>query len=203
MKRLIAVWYAVLNGGDEETSGLVIVQAGSSTDKTSSQEPPSVQHPSRSRSLSVSSQAPGPPPKRFKSLASAPSFSGPKTLGSSQSIRDEREAEEEVRRMESETEQLRRKSRASEDTVGFADPPFPLQAVGTQRKMIPGYTDTTQFVNVHETPKQNRNKTLREYGSVNGRRSSSGSRGKRVSTSYETTGIIGGFRSLWATRQMC
>lgn len=104
--------------------------------------------------------------------------------------------------MESETEQLRRKSRVSEETVGFADPPFPLQAVGTQRRMTPGYADTTQPVNVYETPKQNRNKTLREYGSVNGRRSSSGLRGKRVSTSYETMGIIGALH-LWTTPQVC
>ena len=93
--------------------------------------------------------------------------------------------------MESEADQLRRKSRASEDTVGFADPPFPLQAAGSKRKTTPGYTDTTQAVDVHETPKQNRNKSLREYGGANGRRNSSGQRGKRVSTSYETTGIIG------------
>ena len=197
------MWCVVLNGGDEETGSLVVVQAGSSTDKTSSQEPPSIQHPSRSRSLSVSSQAQGPPLKRFKSLASAPSFSNHKSLNSSQLIRDEREAEEEVRRMESETEQLRRKSRASEDTVGFADPPFPLEATGTQRKTAPGYTDTTQPVNVYETPKQDRNKSLRDYRSVNGRRSSSGLRGKRVSTSYENTGIIGTLRPLRTTSQVC
>ena len=94
--------------------------------------------------------------------------------------------------MVSEADQLRRKSRASEDTAGFANPPFPLQAAGTKRRTTPGFTDTTQPVNVHETPKQDRNKSLRENGSVNGRRSSSGSRGKRISTSYETSGIIGG-----------
>ena len=93
--------------------------------------------------------------------------------------------------MESEADQLRRKSRASEDTVGFADPPFPLQAASSKRKTTPGYTDITQAIDVHETPKQNRNKSLREYGGANGRRNSSGQRGKRVSTSYETTGIIG------------
>ena len=168
------------------------MRAASSTDQTSSQEPASIQPPgpSRSRSQSVSSQVPGPPLKRFKSLASAPSSSSRKPLSSSQSIRDEREAEEDVRRMESETDHLRRKSRASEDTVGFANPPFPLQAAGPKRKTTPGYTDTTQPVNVHETPKQNRNKGLRENGSVNGRRSSNGSRGKRISTSYEASGII-------------
>ena len=181
----------VLNGGDEEAGGLVIVRAASSTDKTSSQEPPSFQLPSRSRSLSVSNQAPAPPLKRLKSLASGPSSLSRKPLSSSQSIRDEREAEEDVKRMMSEADQLRRKSRASEDTAGFANPPFPLQAAGTKRKTTPGYTDTTQPVNVHETPKQDRNKSLRENGSVNGRRSSSGSRGKRISTSYETSGIIG------------
>lgn len=180
----------------------MIVQAGSSTDKTSSQEPPSIQHPSRSRSLSVSTQAQGPPLKRFKSLASTPSFPGHKPLDSSQSIRDERETDEDVRQMEAETEQLRRKSRVSEETVGFADPSFPLQAAGAQRRTTPGYTDTAQPVNVHETPKQNRNKTLREYGSVKGRRSSSGLRGKRVSTSYETTGIIGALYYLWNTPQV-
>lgn len=182
------MWYAVLNGGDEEPGSLVMLRAGSSTDKTSSQEPPSIQLPSRSRSLSVSSQAQGPPVKRFKSLASVPSSSNHKPLASSQSIRDEKEAEEDVRRMESEADQLRRKSRAAEDTTGFVDPPFPLQAASTSRRTTPGYTDTTRTVNIHETPKHNRNKALRE---VNGRRSSSGSRGKRVSTSYEATGIIG------------
>lgn len=184
------MWCIVLNGGDEETGGLVILRAASSTDKTSSQEPSSIQPPSRSRSLSVSSQAPGPPPKRHRPLASVPSTSNHKPLSSSQSIRDEREAEEDVRRMESEIDLLRRKSRASEDRVGFADPPFPLQAAGSRRRS-PGYTDTTQPVNVHETPKQDRSKSLREHGSVNGRRSSSGSRGKRISTSYKTSGIIG------------
>lgn len=188
------MWCAVLNGGDEEGGSLVILRAGSSTDKTSSQEPPSIQPPSRTRSLSVSSQVPGPPVKRFKSLASVASSSNHKPLSSSQSIRDEREAEEDVRRMESETDQLRRKSRASEGTVGFVDPPFPLQAAGITRRTTPGYTDSTEPVNVLETPKQNRNKTLRDHGSVNGRRSSSGLRGKRVSTSYETTGIIGALR---------
>lgn len=184
----------VLNGGDEEAGSLVIVRAASSTDKTSSQEPPSIQPPSRSRSLSVSSQAPAPPLKRLKTLASVPSSSTRKPLTSSQSIRDEREADEDVRQMESEADQLRRKSRASEDTVGFADPPFPLQAASSKRKSTPGYTDTTQAIDVHETPKQNRNKSLREYGGANGRRNSSGQRGKRVSTSYETTGIIGALR---------
>lgn len=177
----------LLNGGDEEPGSLVMLRAGSSTDKTSSQEPPSIQPPSRSRSLSVSSQAQGPPLKRFKSLASVPSSSNHKPLAPSQSIRDEKEAEEDVRRMKSEADQLRRKSRAAEDTAGFVDPPFPLQAAGTSRRTTPGYTDTTRSVNVHETPKHNRNKALRE---VNGRRSSTGSRGKRVSTSYEATGII-------------
>lgn len=187
--------YVVLNGGGEEAGGLVIVRATSSTDKTSSQEPPSLQPPSRSRSLSVSSQTTGPPLKRFKSLASVPSSSTHKPPNSSQSVRDERETEEDVRRMESEADQLRRKSRASEDTVGFANPPFPLQAPGTKRRTTPGYSDTTQLVDVHETPKQNRNRNLRENGSVNGRRSSSGSRGKRISTSYETSGIIGASHS--------
>ena len=190
------MWCVVLNGGDEEAGGLVIVRAASSTDQTSSQEPASIQPPSRSRSLSVSSQTQAPPPKRLKSLASVPSSSSRKPLSTSQSIRDEREAEEDVRRMESEADQLRRKSRASEDTAGFANPPFPLQASGTKRKTTPGYTDTTQPVNVHETPKQNRNKGLRENGGVNGRRSSNGSRGKRISTSYEASGIIGAFHSL-------
>lgn len=189
------MWYVVLNGGDEETSGLVVVRAASSTDKTSSQEPPSFQPPSRSRSLSVSSQAPGPPLKRFKSLAPVPASSSRKPPSSSQSIRDEREAEEDVRRMESEADQLRQKSRASEDTVGFANPPFPLQAASAKRRTTPGYTDIEQAINIHETPKQNRNKNLRENGSVNGRRSSSGSRGKRISTSYETSGIIGSLHS--------
>lgn len=196
IKRLIAVWCAVPNGGNGEAGSLVIVQAGSSTDKTSSQEPPSIQHPSRSRSQSVSSQTKGPPLRRFKSLATASPFSNHKPPASSQSIRDEREVDDDVRRMESETEQLRRKSRASAETVGFADPPFPLQVVGTQRRTTPGYTDTTQPVNVNETPKQNRKKNLREHGSVNGRRSSSGLRGKRASTSYETTGIISALCSL-------
>ena len=190
-ERLINAWCAVLNGGDEETGGLVIVRAASSTDKTSSQEPPPFQLPSRSRSLSVSSQAAGPPLKRLKSLTAVPSSSSRKPLSSSQSIRDEREAEEDVRQMESETDQLRRKSRASEDTVGFVNPPFPLQVASTSKRTTPGYTDTTQPVNAHETPKQDRNKSLREHGSVNGRRSSSGSRGKRISSSYETSGIIG------------
>lgn len=202
-ERLIAAWYVVLNGGDEGTGGLVIVRAASSTDKTSSQEPPSLQPPSRSRSLSVSSQAQGPPLKRFKSATSVPTSSGRKPPSSSQGIRDEGEAEEDVKRMESETDQLRRKSRASEDTVGFANPPFPLQAASTKRRAAPGYSDTTQPVDVHETPKQNRNKSLRENGSVNGRRSSSGSRGKRISTSYENSGIIGALHSLPGSSVKC
>ena len=194
-ERLIAVRYVVLNGGDEEASGLVIVRAASSTDKTSSQEPPSLQPPSRSRSLSVSSQVQGPPLKRFKSVASVPTSSDRKPPSLSQGIHDEGETEEDVRRMESETDQLRQKSRVSEDTAGFANPPFPLQAASAKRRTTPGYTDITQPVDVHETPKQNRNKSLRENGSVNGRRSSSGSRGKRISTSYENSGIIGALYS--------
>ena len=102
--------------------------------------------------------------------------------------------------MESETEQLRRKSRVSEETIGFAEPPFPLRVAGAQRRTTPGYADTTQPDNVHQTPKQNRNKSLR---SLNGRRSSSGLRGKRVSASYETTGIIGALHSLWTATQVC
>ena len=189
------MWCAVLNGGDEEPGGLVIVRAASSTDNTSSQEPPSFLPPSRSRSLSVAGQVPGPPLKRLKSLAQVPSSSTRKPLSSSQSIRDERDAEEDVRRMESEADQLRRKSRASEDTVGFVNPPFPLQAAGAKRRTTSGYTDSTQPVNVHESPKQTRNKNLRENGGANGRRSSTGSRGKRISTSYEISGIIGASRS--------
>jgi len=111
-----------------------------------------------------------------------------------------------VNEFDDETDQLRRKSRANTidpslraDNSMFQFPPPKAKKNTSSRAMD---VDVEVPLAQAETPQQKRNKRLREgpddeergRGSTSsgrsGRRASSLSRGKRISTSYENTGVI-------------
>jgi kinetochore protein Mis13/DSN1 len=175
----------------------VIVRAPSrSSSSLGDLEHPSLLHDPPPRPPSRhQSQPPEPPSKRFKGDTSSSKGKGREAL---LGIREDPQVDEDVRQMESEADHLRRKSRAAEDSGGFADPSFKFpspsnpDARSTRRHQ---HVDTIQPVNGLETPQQQRNKLLREQGGTrsHGRKSSLTMRGKRISNSYETTGIISMF----------
>lgn len=169
----------------------MIVRAPSSRPSTtldnssSSHDPPS-RPPSRQRS-----QQPAEPPTKRLKPDSTSKGKGRETL----SVREDPQVDEDVRQMESEADVLRRKSRAAESSTGFADPSFKFPATAnpldTRAARRPNHVDAIQPLALSETPQQLRNKTLREQGGTrSGRKSSLSMRGKRISNSYEATGVI-------------
>lgn len=148
--------------------------------------------PSRPSSRQRSQQPPEPPAKRLKPDSTAKG----KGRESLQGAREDPQVDEDVRQMESEADVLRRKSRAAESSAGFADPSFkfptttnPAESRPARR---PNHIDAIQPIALSETPQQQRNKALREQGGSRnqGRKSSLSMRGKRISNSYEATGVI-------------
>ena len=100
------------------------------------------------------------------------------------------EVDEDVRQMQSETDTLRRKSQAAEQAAGSLNgdvqfPPRTPRAPGSSSRRD---VDTVAPLAQQETPQIEKNKIMR--GETGHRRRSSVSRGKRASSSYETTGII-------------
>ncbi|TFK36727.1 Mis12-Mtw1 protein family-domain-containing protein [Crucibulum laeve] len=121
------------------------------------------------------------------------------------------ELENDVRAMDDEADQLRRHSRAHttiDSTVISVNPAFqfparaePSQPKPKSKKGKPKIVDTSLALPENETPQIERNKLLRSDAMaaiVNGReksgdghrRKSSLSRGKRISSSFESTGVI-------------
>lgn len=102
---------------------------------------------------------------------------------------------EDVRRMQSETDNLRRKSRAAEAVTANANPAFQFPPSGASSKSSQSQPSRGRIremsipLPLQETPQIQRNKHLR--GDTGHRRQSSLSRGKRISSSYENTGVIG------------
>ncbi|KAG1804902.1 Mis12-Mtw1 protein family-domain-containing protein [Suillus plorans] len=195
--------------GEEQPGGLVIVRAPISRPTTpqnnhSSSQPSTTttQAPSR-LPLSLSQPIPSssiagpskPPAKRFKADSSrAPTSVKPRDVPSS--TREEPELDEDIRQMESETVHLRQRSRAK-DAIdsSFKFPP------STPKHTSQRYpSDALHPLPDSETPQIERNKLLREGVSLpprtpqrtpqHSRRTSMSARGKRISTSFENTGVI-------------
>lgn len=197
--------------GEEQPGGLIIVRApvqraisplnppSSQPLPTTTSFPPSRPTPSHSQPLpsTSSSTVPGPskpPSKKFKADSSrAPT--GAKSRDVLATTREEPELDEDIRQMESETDHLRSRSRAKE----AAHPSFQLpSAATTPSKRHP--PDVLQPLPESETPQIERNKLIREGPSIprtpqtqtpsHSRRTSMSMRGKRISTSFENTGVI-------------
>ncbi|KZT67919.1 hypothetical protein DAEQUDRAFT_365617 [Daedalea quercina L-15889] len=166
--------------------GLVIVRAPS-TPAESSQRPSSRQPSSQS----IPGEPSKPPSKKFRADGTttaarqlAKNKDGQIQLGT----RADPEVDEDVRQMQSEADTLRRKSQAAEQSMGtlsIPKTPNRQQAPFSDRRVC----DETQPIPVQETPQIERNRFMREGGS-NHRRKSSLTRGKRISSSYEATGVI-------------
>ncbi|KAG1821579.1 Mis12-Mtw1 protein family-domain-containing protein [Suillus subaureus] len=195
--------------GEEQPGGLVIVRAPisrpttpqnnypSSQPSTTTTRPPSRPPSSLSQPIPSSSIAgpSKPPAKRFKADSSrAPTGVKPRDVPSS--TREEPELDEDIRQMESETVHLRQRSRAK-DAIdsSFKFPP------STPKHTSQRYpSDALRPLPDSETPQIERNKLLREGVSLplrtpqrtpqHSRRTSMSARGKRISTSFENTGVI-------------
>lgn len=193
--------------GEEQPGGLIIVRAPISrpttpqnnfsssqplTTTTLARPPPPLSQPFPSSSIAGPSK---PPAKRFKADSSrAPTSAKPRDVPSS--AREEPELDEDVRQMESETVHLRQRSRAK-DTIdsSFKFPP------STPKHTSQRYpSDVLHPLPDNETPQIERNKLLREGVHLpprtpqrtpqHSRRTSMSARGKRISTSFENTGVI-------------
>lgn len=176
--------YSSVNG-EEQPGGLVIIRA-----------PSTPAGPSQSRQPSIQSQpAPGDPSKqpskKFRAdgtTTAARQLAKNKDRQIQPSTRGEPEVDEDVRQMQSETDTLRRKSQAAEQSMGtlsIPKTPNRQQAPYSERRI----REEVQPVPEQETPQIERNRFMREGGS-NHRRKSSLTRGKRISSSYEATGVI-------------
>ncbi|KAG1835148.1 Mis12-Mtw1 protein family-domain-containing protein [Suillus variegatus] len=195
--------------GEEQPGGLVIVRApisrpttpqnnhsssqpSTTTTQAPSRLPSSLSQPIPSSSIAGPSK---PPAKRFKADSSrAPTSAKPRDVPSS--TREEPELDEDIRQMESETVHLRQRSRAK-DAIdsSFKFPP------STPKHTSQRYpSDALHPLPDSETPQIERNKLLREGVSLpprtpqrtpqHSRRTSMSARGKRISTSFENTGVI-------------
>ncbi|KAH9055010.1 Mis12-Mtw1 protein family-domain-containing protein [Lactarius vividus] len=146
-----------LLNGEEQRSGLVIIRGSQS-------QPPSSQPSSNgSSALAGPSQ---PPNKRLRETPT----NAPITKGKYKSPDEEDVVEEDVRRMEMETDALRRAAHHSRDPLPSSDTLLPLAP--------------------RETPKIEQNRAMRGEGSRTPRRASMSSRGKRLSNSFDRTGVI-------------
>ncbi|EKM58573.1 uncharacterized protein PHACADRAFT_171852 [Phanerochaete carnosa HHB-10118-sp] len=193
--------------GEEKPGGLVIVRASSAHPPHSQETPPTrpePQQPQRHSSVPPPSRTTpngdvngahlARPSKKFRADSNVTSSSnkgeGREALG----VVVEADEDEAVRQMRSETDMLRRKSLAAAATTKL-DPKFqfpapeassrstkqPSQSRGRMREM-------SQPLPQQDTPQQERNKLLR--GQSGHRRKSSLTRGKRISSTYESTGVI-------------
>jgi kinetochore protein Mis13/DSN1 len=197
--------------GEEQPGGLVIVRASSARPPYSQEARPtqaeaqpqprhsSVPPPSRhvpNGDLPNGNRI-GQPSKKFKAGSSI--LDGMADKGKARELATVAEADEaadeDVRHMQSEVDALRRKSRAAEAATAnvstafqfpppgpSSKPPKPTQQRGRIR-------ETSQPLPLHETPQQERNRLLR--GEFSHRRKSSLTRGKRISSTYHSTGVIG------------
>ncbi|KAF8554457.1 hypothetical protein OG21DRAFT_1508894 [Imleria badia] len=197
--------------GEEQPGGLIIVRAPvqravsplypptSQPLPTATSYPPSRPPSSHSQPLPSTSNSivPGPskpPSKKFKADSSRAPTSA-KSRDVLATTREEPELDEDIRQMESETDHLRSRSRAKE----AVHPSFQLPPTATTpSKRHP--PDAIQPLPESETPQIQRNKLMREGPSVprtpqtqtpsHSRRTSLSMRGKRISTSFENTGVI-------------
>lgn len=166
---------------------------------SAAQSQPLSRPPSRPPSRQSHSQPVDPsrqPSKKFKadgSTTTARQISKGKGRELQASTRAEPEVEEDVRLMQSETDTLRRKSQAAENSIGTlnTDFAFPASKTNRQQQATPSQRihDASLPLPLQETPQIERNRFMRGEPSSH-RRKSSLSRGKRISSSYEATGVI-------------
>ncbi|CCM06771.1 uncharacterized protein FIBRA_09069 [Fibroporia radiculosa] len=195
--------------GEEQPGGLVIVRAPPSRRRSSqgsdtlpvtlsqsqsqpraSSRPPSSQS-QRSQPLDSSRQ----PSKKFKADGSTAAPRQP-AKGKSREVMDstraDPEMEEDMRLMQSEADTLRRKSQAAGSSLGALHSDFPILPKSSRPLAPPSQQrihDASIPVPLQETPQIERNRFMRGDAPTH-RRKSSLSRGKRISSSYEATGII-------------
>ena len=151
---LIRPSWTVLNG-EEQRGGLVIIR-GSKPQQLPSQ-------PSLNTTNAVAGPSHPPPNKKLRAAPAKGKHKSPDEDGA---------VEEDVRRMEMETDELRRAASHSHDSLYTSDAFLPLAP--------------------RETPKIEQNRAMRREGSHTPRtpRRASMSRGKRLSNSFDRTGII-------------
>ena len=197
--------------GEEQPGGLIIVRAPvqravsplnrpssqplpATTSNPPSRPPSSHSQPQPSTSNSIALGPSKPPSKKFKADSSrAPTNA--KSRDVLATTREEPELDEDIRQMESETDHLHNRSRAKE----AAHPSFYLPPTATTpSKRHP--PDVLRPLPESETPQIERNKLMREGPSIprtpqtqtpsHSRRTSMSLRSKRISTSFENTGVI-------------
>ena len=177
-----------LVNGEEQPGGLIIVRAPS-TPAGPSQRPPSRQPSTQSQP--APDEPSKPPTKKFRAdgtTSAARQLAKNKDRQIQPSTRADPEVDEDVRQMQTEADTLRRKSQAAEQSMGtlsIPKTPNRQQAPYSERRI----REEMQPVPEQETPQIERNRFMREGGS-NHRRKSSLTRGKRISSSYEATGVI-------------
>ncbi|KAI0696953.1 Mis12-Mtw1 protein family-domain-containing protein [Cytidiella melzeri] len=194
--------------GEEQPGGLVIVRAPST--RSPSEDTHTIHIPPRASPLPSSSLADGatsqPPSKKPRSDVqdSQPKpkerDKPPNSHNGLPAFDDDAQQSEDVRQMQSETETLRRRSRPLETinpafqfprpnangTSNAHKPPSQPQQRGRIREM-------SQPLPLQETPEIRKNKLMRGelvVGKGRTRRKSSLSRGKRISSTFENTGVI-------------
>ncbi|KAI1797063.1 Mis12-Mtw1 protein family-domain-containing protein [Ganoderma leucocontextum] len=182
--------------GEEQPGGLVIVRAPAPTKSSLHIEPVPAEPRAPSRQPSAQpqsqpqSQPSRPPAKKLRADGSLRAVGKAKDRGVYATTRADPEVDEDVRQMQWETDTLRRKSQAAGRAAGSLNsdvqfPPRTPRAPGSSSRRD---VDTVAPLAQQETPQIEKNKIMR--GETGHRRRSSVSRGKRASSSYETTGII-------------
>ena len=208
---------AVVVNGDESSGGLMIVRAPSARPSSSQairpppsitsthlQTPPSPPRPPSSQSHRPPASTAGPshpPSKRFRADTADTSSRTAPRVTHGEPTRGDPQVDEDVRRMEAETDDLRRTSRENMSSpVAALRPEFAFPATTSQQKEKQrqkpkqGKGQRQERPGSPESSTREREKERRD--SQHQRRSSMGLRGKRISSSFETTGIIGMLDSL-------
>ncbi|RDX56966.1 hypothetical protein OH76DRAFT_1491402 [Lentinus brumalis] len=176
--------------GEEQPGGLVIVRAPAPTNRSLHIEPV----PPESRASSVQPQTllqpSKPPSKKLRAEGSSRAVGKAKERDVYATTRAEPEVDEDVRQMQSETDTLRRRSQAAGQVASSmnSDVEFPARTPRKPNSSSRRDIDITEPIALQETPQIEKNKAMR--GESGHRRRSSVSRGKRVSSSYEATGVI-------------
>ncbi|KAI0091077.1 Mis12-Mtw1 protein family-domain-containing protein [Irpex rosettiformis] len=191
--------------GEEQPGGLVIIRAPST--RSPSEDPHGNRHPPRASPFPSNPLPNGtsskPPSKKLRSdipdihTNSKERDKPPNSRSGLVDTDEDAQQSEDVRRMQSETDTLRRRSRPPE-TINPAFQ-FPasssnsngvskgLKAPSQQRGRI---REMSQPLPLQETPEIRKNKLLRGESVGKTRRKSSLSRGKRISSTFENTGVI-------------
>ena len=197
--------------GEEQPGGLIIVRANSARPPHSQEIRPTINDPQpipqpRHSSVPPPSRATFNgtltngvsvvhPSKKFKADSDASNSTVTKGKARELATVTEADEDEDVRQMQSEADLLRRKSQAAQaatanvPTTFQFPPPRPSSKPSKPTQQRGRIRELSQPLPLQETPQQERNKLLR--GDLGHRRKSSLTRGKRFSSTYQSTGIIG------------